>query len=249
MSLQSLPIYLINIDRASDRLQEITRHSESLGLAVTRVRGVDGSLVPTEQWIDVDHHGFFIRNGRNALPGEYGCYRSHVKALERLLESGADAAIIIEDDVHLDGNLLDRALALRALAPEAEVIKLVSHRVRWFRRLSKSALGDVLGVCRFGPQGSAACYLVTRSGAQKLLSTARRMTLPWDIALERGWATGARVLSTQRDLVTFNSLRKATFIATRQDYASAKVGGWRKCPTHLFRTIEAFRRLFHTSFG
>ncbi len=42
--VQPLPVYLINIDRAADRLAEIQRQSDQFGIKVERVGGVDGAL-------------------------------------------------------------------------------------------------------------------------------------------------------------------------------------------------------------
>src|ERR1700712_3774336 len=96
---QILPIYLINIDRATERLAEMRRQGVEFAIEINRVDGVDGLKVPREQWIDVDERRFLNRHGRRILPGEYGCYRSHLLALERFLSSDHDVAIIMEDDI------------------------------------------------------------------------------------------------------------------------------------------------------
>ncbi|PZM11307.1 glycosyl transferase [Rhizobium tubonense] len=245
MSPQILPIYLINIDRAAERLAEMTRQSAQLSIEINRVEGVDGALYPREQWIDVDESLFLKRHGRHILPGEYGCYRSHLLALEQVLAGGRDAAIIIEDDILLDDTFLARAIAAREAAPNADLIKFVNHRWKGFRTFTQSAEGDILGRCLFGPQGSTACYLVTRSGAEKIMAKLRVMSLPWDVAIERGWDSDTSVYSTRTDLVGFTRLRQKTMIGTRKSYLAAKLPAWRRVPAHLFRTIDFFRRLIY----
>jgi glycosyl transferase family 25 len=243
MSPQVLPIYLINIARAAERLAEMRRQSAEFSIEINRVEGVDGLLYPREQWIDVDERLFLKRHGRHILPGEYGCYRSHVLALERILADGVDAAIIIEDDVLMDREFLARAAAAKDAAPDADVIKLVNHRWKGFRALAQSTEGDVLGRCFFGPQGSTACYLVTRSGAQKMIAKLGIMSLPWDVAVERGWDIDTSIYSTRADLIGFTRLRKKTMVGTRKTYLAAKLPIWRRMPAHLFRVIDFFRRL------
>lgn len=243
MASQPLPVYLINIDRATDRLAEMQRQSDEFGIRIERVDGVDGALLPLEQWIDVDHERFQRRHGRVILPGEYGCYRSHLLALRQFLDGDSPSAIIIEDDIALNGDFLARALAVQEAAPKAEVIKLVNHRWGGFRATTSSRKGDVVGRCLFGPQGSTACYLVTRSGAEKIVRSLAVMSLPWDVAVERGWDMRASIYTTRTNIAGFSPLQRTTMIGWRRDYRAAKSSAWRRIPAHVFRTVDFFRRI------
>lgn len=240
---QTIPVYLINIDRAADRLAEIQRQSGELGFRFERVHGVDGARIPREQWVDVDHVRFQRRHGRTILPGEYGCYRSHLMALHQFLENGGEVAVIIEDDVALDADFLARALAAKEAAPTADLIKLVNHRWGGFRAMTNSRKGDVVGRCLFGPQGSTACYFVTRSGAEKIVRSLAVMSLPWDVAVERGWDMQTSIFTTRANIVGFSQLQRSTMIGWRRDYRAAKSSAWRRVPAHLFRTLDFFRRI------
>lgn len=243
MPEQPLPVYLINIDRATDRLAEIQRQSDEFGITIERVNGVDGSLLSPEQWVDVDHGRFQRRHGRVILAGEYGCYRSHLLALRQFLAGGSQSAIIIEDDIALDGNFLARAVAAQEAVPNAEVIKLVNHRWGGFRATARSRKGDVIGRCLFGPQGSTACYLVTRRGAEKIVKSLAVMSLPWDVAIERGWDMRTSIVSTRANIAGFSPLQRTTMIGWRRDYHAAKSTPLRRIPAHLFRTLDFFRRI------
>lgn len=240
---QPIPVYLINIGRAADRLAEIERQSGELGFRFERIDGVDGALVPRERWVDVDHARFQRRHGRTILPGEYGCYRSHLMALRQFLADGGDMALIIEDDVALDADFLARAMAAKQAAPAADMIKLVNHRWNGFRAVTNSLKGDVVGRCLFGPQGSTACYLVTRSGAEKIVRSLAVMSLPWDVAVERGWDMHTSIFTTRTNIVGFSRLQRTTMIGWRRDYRAAKSSALRRIPAHLFRTVDFFRRI------
>ncbi|MFT4181949.1 MAG: glycosyltransferase family 25 protein [Rhizobium sp.] len=243
MPAQPLPVYLINIDRATDRLAEMQRQSDEFGIKIERVDGVDGALLPQEEWVDVDHERFQRRHGRVILPGEYGCYRSHLLALRQFLAGDSPSAIIIEDDIALNGDFLARALAVQEAAPKAEIIKLVNHRWGGFRARTSSRKGDVVGRCLFGPQGSTACYLVTRSGAEKIVRSLAVMSLPWDVAVERGWDMRASIYTTRANIAGFSPLQRTTMIGWRRDYRAAKSSPWRRIPAHIFRTVDFFRRI------
>lgn len=234
-------IYAINLERSRDRWEELSQQAGALGLELHRVEAVDGASVAKEDWIDWDEKAFKRNNGRWVLPGEYGCYRSHMNALSSFLESGLPSAIIIEDDIGLVADLPDRGAAALAALPQADLIKLFNHRVVGFRCYARSSLGDRIGRAFHGPMGSAACYAVTRAGAAKVLDRLAVMEYPLDIALERGWAIDTEVFAVERDIV--RSKRPPSTIATRGVYRTGKFVWWRRIPTHVVRLFDHLRRL------
>lgn len=245
MPPQELPVYVVNIDRAAARMAALRAVAETHGVVLERVAGVDGTLLAKADRVDVDEDQFYTWNGRPMLPGEYGCYRSHLLAFERLVASGEPAAIVVEDDIAFDGGFLRRARALLDALPSADVIKLVNHRASGFRPFAQSRFGDRVGRCLWGPQGSAACYLITRKGAEKLLPTLKVIALPFDVALERGWASDAEIFTAEKNILPFGDMREATVIATRADYRSVKPSHWRRLPAYLFRLKESVSRFLY----
>ncbi|PZU83018.1 MAG: glycosyl transferase family 25 [Shinella sp.] len=236
--------YVINLDRSIERWRCLTAQAAQFGMQFMRVSGIDGASIPSEQRTEIDEPAFLRQNGRLMLAGEYGCYRSHLKALSTFLEGDNDAAIIIEDDVEVPPKLFERAEAILEAVPDAELVKLLNHRSRWFRPRATSRLGDRVGRCLHGPQGSAACYLVTRKGAEKLLRSIRIMSYPLDIALERGWQNGVNVFTVKDNIAHLSpTTSKMTEIGTRADYKKRKFKGPRRAITHFMRAIEYARRI------
>lgn len=241
----TLPIYVINLDRSVGRWQLVADSAAAAGLELVRVPAVDGRAVPVEDRVDVSDAGFRRMAGRIMRPGEYGCYQSHLKALDLVVASGVPAAVIAEDDVLFPPDFQSRVDGLLSDFPRGEVIKLINHRCKGFRRHGITKAGDEVGRCLHGPQGSAACYLVTASGAQKLARTMRPMMLPFDVELERGWKTGAATFTVYRDVVSLGPLDVETEIGTRQDYRSTRLPGWKRMPTHLFRVMDYVSRMLY----
>jgi len=234
-------IFAINLDHSADRWSVLSDRAEILGFSLVRVTGVDGATVAPQSRIDCDVRAFKRNNGRTILPGEYGCYRSHLRALSVFLETGEPAGVIVEDDIELSSDLLLRAgLAVEAL-PEAHAIKLFNHRLVGFKRITTSSFGDEIGRAIHGPQGSAACYVVTRAGAERLVNRLKIMEYPWDIALERGWATSTRIYTTRSDVAV--PARNSTTIATRAAYKATKFPWWKRLTTYGIRMLEAIRRV------
>jgi glycosyl transferase family 25 len=237
----SINIYVINLDRSTDRWNALSDQARSLQFDLVRIAGVDGREVAADQRVACDERAFQRNNGRTMLPGEYGCYRSHLKVLSAFLETGEAACIIVEDDVILSADLVARAEAALAAVPGADVIKLLNHRTVGFRPVATSAAGDEIGRATHGPQGSAACYAVTRMGALKLLKQIAVMRFPWDIELERGWASRARIYTTRRNVADVKE--GGSNIGTRSVYRETKFPWWRRLPTYAIRIAETVRRI------
>lgn len=243
--VETFVIYVINLERSPDRWNTILSQANSIGVSIERVPGVDGCAIRSGDWINVDEKKFELRNGRKILPGEYGCYKAHLSVLEMFVASSHSAAIIVEDDVDLTENFLPRVAAIRDHLPSAELVKLLNHRAKGFRESIVTAYGDRVGRCLHGPQGSAACYLVTRSGAIKLLDQIQTMRYPYDIALERGWKTGVEVYTVANNIVNLSKHSTNSQIADRSQYRAVKIRGLRKMSTHVIRAIEYLRRIWY----
>jgi glycosyl transferase family 25 len=235
--------YVINLDRSVDRWHDVRSQAAQLDIAIERVTGVDASQMGMPTHL-TDKNGTFVRsNGRPMLPQEYGCYLAHLRALATFLASDAELAIVMEDDVTLQADLFPRVEAIVNAAPSAEVVKLLNHRAVWFRTLARTSFGDLIGRCAFGPQGSAACYLVTREGAEKLLREMNEIRFPFDLGLERGWETGIQVYTVRDNILSLSERALESQIADRAKYRSIKLRGYRRIPTHILRLVELARRI------
>lgn len=241
-SKQPIQAFVINLARSTDRLERIAASVPGSGVAIQRIGAIDGSQIVPERRADLDLAKFRRWHGRTVLDGEYGCYRSHIIALSTMVQQDLPFAIIAEDDIAFTRNLDMRVRALMAARPDIELMKLVNHRVSGFVSHGRSVLGDEFGRCVHGPQGSAACYVVTRKGAAGLLKALAVMWLPYDIAFERGYSTGVSTYTTREPLVTFEGHRSQSTIATREQYRAAKLPKLMQISTACFRGWDYLRR-------
>lgn len=236
--------HVINLDRSPERWAWIERDAARHALTVERVPAIDGKAAARATWTDVDHRAFRRLHGRTILPGEYGCYRSHLKALDAVLASGDEAAIIAEDDAVLDPAAVEKVRSVLSERPGLDMLKLANHRVKGFVR--HGGLGAFeFGRCIHGPQASAACYAVTRAGAARLRRELAVMRLPYDVAFERGWAMGASVFTLRLSGVELRSQELASTIVPGgpgDDYARSKPPLALRLPTAVFRAADYARR-------
>jgi glycosyl transferase family 25 len=239
--------YVINLDRSPDRLAAISADAAGSGLQLQRVPAVDGARVPAEERRRIlDEAGFRRLHGKIPMDGEYGCYASHLDAFEEFLAGDADAAVIFEDDVRPTRDFLPVVEAIVAI-DDWDLVKLMHHRMPALRSRRSLGGGRELGLAWFGPTGSSACYLINRRAAEVLRQHLVPMRLPYDVALERGWALGLRVRHVRPDLVSSNAATKKSLIGGTKKYAAARLAPWRRLSTLAFRTSELLRRTFYVA--
>ena len=243
---QQIRIYVINLDRSRERWERLREQAVRYDLNVVRVAAIDGAKIPEGDRIDFQPQQFVYHNGRKLLAGEYGCYRSHLLALQQFIDSGDKMAIIMEDDVELNERLVPRALSAMDSVCGARLVKLVNHRLVGFKPMSETAENDTVGRCMHGPQGSAACYIVNRAAAKRLLVTLKPMLLPYDVALERGWSTGVETFATLENLADFSPHRADTTIGKRVHYRAVKRHFLLRATAYWFRACDQLHRWHYT---
>ncbi|MEM0898904.1 MAG: glycosyltransferase family 25 protein [Pseudomonadota bacterium] len=240
-----IPIFVINLDRAPERFETVCGSARDYGLSLTRVSAIDGQLLPPQHTLAVDLKAFRRQHGRVVLPGEIGCYHSHLKALGAFLDSPAKFGLILEDDVKFREDSISRISAIVSRCGQFGVVKLVNHRSNGFITQTQTQAGDQIGRTMFGPQGSAAAYLVSREGALELLEKMALMSLPFDVALERGWTRLSPFYSVKTRVFSFSKHRSSSAISGKKEYAKSKPRWYYRIPTAFFRTLEQFQRLIY----
>jgi glycosyl transferase, family 25 len=184
--------YVINLDRSIDRWQDIKAELKLFSIEPTRVPAVDGKTIDQQDWMpDFDAAKFRFNHGVEPLPGEYGCYASHLAALSAFLADGGESCVIFEDDVQpLDpmATVVDYLNVHKTQSPL--LVRLITNRIEFYEKLETLPENHSLGQCWFGPSGCSAAYWVTRTAAQILIDTLRPGFLPIDASFERAWETG-----------------------------------------------------------
>ena len=242
-------VFVINLDRSPERLRSVRESAEAFGIELTRVPAVDGGKLPPGRPLPVDTRTFERIHGKRILPGEIGCYLSHLDTLEAIAAGDDLHAVIVEDDVRFTAGFLPFLDKLRRLEGW-DAVKLVNHRTRGF--VTHAAVGDAIriGRCAHGPCGSSAAYVVTKAGAARLLQALTPMRLPYDVALERGWSgRGYSIFTTDKALVTLGSVEDSTIAAASSVYQKATFPPYKRIGTLIFRVGDYLRRTIYAFQG
>lgn len=239
----SIPLYVVNLDRSADRLAAISESAAEWGLTITRVPAVDGRSLSADQSRILDHRKFGAFNGKAVLPGEIGCYLSHLKALTLIANGSHAFGVILEDDVRFTERF---SPALEALGRVEgwDVVKLINHRTKGFVKHFDLGPDLSLGRCMHGPMGGTAAYAVTRMAAKKLLLSLRPMVVPVDIELERAWGHDISLYTLNRPTVDF-APNQSTLLGPLGSYKMTKLPAYRRGRTLVYRATSYVQRVIY----
>ena len=186
LSLQDVGIWLINLDDSVKRRLEMEERLSRLGLSYVRFSAVDGSkkigqLGP--QVPQVDFKAFRRNMGRDSLPGDIGCYFSHLGVWRELVDSDYPAGLVLEDDVVFHDEFpLAVEVALSA-SDDWDVVRFCAVRSKLPK--TRRVLHPFRLNSYVGPFTGNAAYMVTTSAAERLLPGLGTMSRTHDHELNR----------------------------------------------------------------
>ena len=178
---QTIGVYIINLDRRPDRWEEMAPMLEGLGVAHTRVSGVDAQAMS-----DAELDEFFPRKGPlgELGRGDKACTLSHLKAMRAFLATDQPAALILEDDVTVSDDLAS-VLTGKEWWPEgAGLLKLETYITKklWVLlspEVGRTPTGRSLRRLLSRHAGGAG-YLIDRATAETVLEMCPTLDVPID---------------------------------------------------------------------
>ncbi|MDG1819676.1 MAG: glycosyltransferase family 25 protein [Porticoccaceae bacterium] len=193
-----ISVLVINLCRSVKRMAEINRRLSTVELPYTRISAVDGSTLSQGQ---IDRHYSPTLNSkiyrRPLSLGEIGCYMSHKKCWQHIVDHNLDMCLILEDDAELDACLPDLFPLIEPYKQPWDIIKLCTPPKR--KKIASSLrLSDKFKLCQYKKIPSRATgYLVSYEGAVKLLNTRDHFGRPLDDDLQFYWEYQGNVLGIE----------------------------------------------------
>jgi glycosyl transferase family 25 len=183
LQLPGLMVLLINLPRSVERRERMQQRLATLGLDYELLPAVDGRARWDELLPSVDLKAFRHHAGGDVLPGEIGCYHSHLQAWQRLVASDAQVLLVLEDDMVFHDDFLDAlSTALQGRA-HWDMLKLAKIRAK--QPVCQGLLGPYrLNAC-IGAFTGFGAYLIQRETAQRLLPQMLPIRAPIDRELEQ----------------------------------------------------------------
>ena len=217
-----IPVFVINLDRDTDRLKWMTAELGRVSLPFERLPGVLGRNVPATL---TPYLAAALADPANTLkPEEIGCWASHLLALLAVVERHLPYALIFEDDVALSANFMSMIATIDELPVGWGMVRLAWISKR--HTMPVAALTPEATLVQFSrlPLGAGA-YLVSRTGAANILCAPLLGYEPIDLAWRSWWKYGletygvrpAPVIQNIFDVSSIESLggRRGNFVHDR----------------------------------
>jgi len=238
-----LKTFVINLDRAEDRLTSVKGKLSYFGIAFQRIAAVDGSKLVFPR-PDYDDKRYRLLHGKRTNPAEVGCYLSHIECARRFLESGAEHALILEDDLEFPADFCELLLAALDARDSWDILRLSTVNIGRKYPFQRITTQRSLAIALTREKGSGA-YMINRRAAEWLVGRMVPMRLPYDIAFDLEYLAGLRSA-----FVIPVPINQCTDFPTQvqQGRRSYRIAGWRRLPVFLFRAGIETSRFFTRSF-
>lgn len=234
--------WVINLDRAPERLARISSQLQELGLAFTRIPAVDARALTEAQRRQLDEPAFCRKHGMTPVMGELGCYLSHVRACELFLASKAAFALVLEDDVLLHSSLQPVLAGLMQHPGRWDMVKLSAVHsgtpVPYLEVAPGHQLAVMLSRCT-----AASAYLLNRHAAQAYVRGLLPMQLPFDHVFDQGWRLNLKVRLVTPTPTTHDEEVPTTIGANSASNRSRKFHWTRRLSCYAYRLGNEWRRL------
>jgi glycosyl transferase, family 25 len=203
-----LRTFVINLDRDTERMDQMAQRLGVLQLPFERVPAVLGRSLSTDERAQLYDAKANRRHYHSPLvDGEIGCYASHLRLWQRLAAEAASPAepprsaaavappavnLVLEDDVLLDACVLDLADTLGRCASDWDMVKLMGRRRE--AKAEARPLSDHHTLLRYRrPPSLTGAYLLSAAGASKLAVARQPFFRPVDIDIRHWWECDLRL--------------------------------------------------------
>ncbi len=176
--------FVINLDRATNRWQNIFSQLHSLGINIQRIPAIDAreDKLPTNITAPLGHPSKYLYP-KALTNGEIACYLSHIACWKALLESTENWVAILEDDILLSPRAKFFLSSPNWIPSGIHILQLHTSEKHWRCRTmpkhiplqNRSSLYNVID-----PSFGACCYLMDREAAKIALNLSYPIVAPVD---------------------------------------------------------------------
>ncbi len=124
-------IFVINLARSTKRLIQTTERLSAVNLTFKRIDAIDGNNLTDKQkylhynpQLNKQKYHYALSNG------QIGCYLSHRKAWQKIVDEKLKYAIVLEDDFYIDEPIHDAIKNIEQLNQSWQLIKLAAYENR-----------------------------------------------------------------------------------------------------------------------
>ena len=194
-------VYLLNLDRATERLQHVFPLMQQLNFTTEKISAVDGNNLSDDYIASITDEYTYV-NIFKMLPehGTIGCSLSHLKAWLKFLESNDEFALICEDDITFEPQKLNDVIHA-----------LIQYKTSWdlvtFEVLHNGYPVNIQQIAGYrvvlylGNITHSGCYIINRPTAYKLIQKFYPIKVPIDHYFTASWEFGIKLFGVEPRIV------------------------------------------------
>lgn len=212
-------IYLINLDRRTERLEYLERRFLNVGSKFKRISAIDGASLDEDYFLNYEN---YVNSGKSPVlvnneilrPNQIGCSLSHFKIYSELIQSENDFCVVLEDDIDFSNEFIEmiKGLNLNKINDGAKIILLgyykennIIEKGKYSFFLKKDYISSRIKICQpkewyFGSHA----YIINKKAANIILEKFEVPTLPADYLLSYAPKLGIKLRITEFPLVWIN---------------------------------------------
>lgn len=212
---QAIDVFVINLDRSTARLEQASSALTQEKIFFERISAIDGRMLDDTEIKKIvsQKSGDYFQP---LSPGEIGCFLSHVKALQLMIDRNIDIAIILEDDFSLSGQFRAQIQSLISDGSNLpDVVKICCSRRRG-QTLKKLQDGSHIIRSTSAPITTGAA-IWTLKGAKKFINSFHHIKRPIDVQLKHWWEFDLNVCWINPPLVQLRLIDTVSTIGNRKE--------------------------------
>lgn len=184
---------VVTLRRCTSRAANVQNIIRTCPIPCTVFEASDGALLDQAALEDLTSSALHVPRYPFALrPGEVGCYLSHRRIWEQMVEQSINKLLVVEDDVSFLPNFPETLEHAIDHAPEGSYVQFQVRDLS-FGRSNSSIATAYLVRPELAPLRTSA-QLVTLGAAKRLLEFSKVIDRPVDAAIQMTWLHGAEVL-------------------------------------------------------
>ena len=178
--------FVIGLERNLHRRKYIEDHFSERNVTFEWFSAVDGLTLSCKDTTNYCPHSY-LNNRWELTPFEIGCFESHRRIWNIIIERSLDNALIFEDDVYLVPSFLRRIASIIDTGLEFDLIKLDAY-VRMIRLGTLNLqIGGIQIRRLMSPISSSAAYMVSKQGCISLVERSEVYCDPLDGFITKNW--------------------------------------------------------------
>jgi glycosyl transferase family 25 len=165
--------------RSTKRLIQTTERLSAVNLTFKRIDAIDGNNLTDKQ-----KYHYALSNG------QIGCYLSHRKAWQKIVDEKLKYAIVLEDDFYIDESIHDAINNIEQLNEPWQLIKLAAYENRTRPIAYQHSLNNHQELVIHKKLMTGCCATaISYEGAKQLLKATAQFGRPVDCDLQHVWET------------------------------------------------------------